>query len=344
MRASPMQRATAWAKRHAWFIVLLSSLSCLATFVLLSIRRCAAEPRPAVVKRGPALGVYRVTGSGLSVIRVPTINKVQNGVLVMDGRPFRIVEQGPSRCSGDVDINSRHEPLERLVSQACLFGPSCLSFQGLAAPSGCGPDRIEVDIASAGETGLHFGEVGDLRFHLRVDPAVKQLEEPNLISQTWQMASVAIGRRPAIGPAFSIALISNPRSDELVDVQFRYRNTVTVRDSAQLFLVHPIKKGDWVAFHVRMTPRYVGHPAGLGEILVWAGPDATGELEPKRALNYGVPGAAESSYRFAWGYPLDPETRLGDAFDVRVGIYRPEPLVWLKFELDGVELTRNKAN
>jgi hypothetical protein len=260
----------------------------------------------------------------------------------MDGKPFRIVEQARSPCNGGAGINARHASLEHLVSQACLFGPRCLAFEGLAAPRGCGSDRIEVDVANAGENGLHYGETGHLHFFLRVDPGVVDLEEPNLISQTWQFASVAIGKRPALGPAFSIALISNPRETELVDMQFRYRNEVTARDSAHLFLVHSVKKGEWHSFHLQMTPRYMGQPDGPGEILVWADQAADAEPDRQRALNYDA--HTDSAYRFYWGYPPDPETRLEDTFDVRVGIYRPEPLAWIKFWLDGVTLTREKVD
>jgi hypothetical protein len=320
--------------------LLIPGLLLVSFAVLLLTGRGAAGTSAAPLSSAKPAGTS--WGSSLYVLRVPTINTVQNGVLVMEGAPRRIVEQPPSDCGGGADINARHKSLEQLLSKACLFGPRCLVFEGLAAPAGCSADRIEVDVASANEDGLRYGESGELSFYLKVDPDVVDLPEPALISQTWQFASVAIGKRPALGPAFSIALISNQRDRDLVDVQFRYRNVVGPRDGAHLFLVHPLRKGEWHKFAIHMTPRYDGHPDGRGEILVWVDPAPGGPLELTRALNYDA--NDDGSYRFYWGYPPDPETRLESAFDVRVGIYRPEPLTWLKFWLDGVRLTRHKVD
>ncbi|HXK17375.1 MAG TPA: hypothetical protein VNG33_06225, partial [Polyangiaceae bacterium] len=140
----------------------------------------------------------------MSVRRVPTINQVQTGWVVREGGPYPIVEMPPATCDTGTFINSRHESLERMLSETCLFGPRCLTFEGLAAPLGCGPDRLEVDVARAEEpNALRYGETRYLRFYLRVDPAVTGLGASPLISQVWQGFSVAMGKRPPLGPAFS---------------------------------------------------------------------------------------------------------------------------------------------
>jgi hypothetical protein len=275
---------------------------------------------------------------------VPTINKVQTGAVVMAGKPYPIVEQPRSTCDGGLEINARHRPLEQLLSHTCLFGPRCLAFEGFAVPSStnCGPDRIEVDLANAyDENALRFGETRYLRFFLRVDPAVSNLKNTALISQTWQGSSMALGGRPAVGPAFTIALIYDDRDDELIDLQFRYRNEVSAENPAHFFFQYPVKKGEWHAFHLKLTPRFVGHPDGPGEVLIWVDQPLNAELDPTHAVNYDA--SDHSSHEFYWGYPPDPETRLGSSFDVRVGIYRPEPLTFLKFWMDGVKLTREKT-
>jgi hypothetical protein len=303
------------------------------------------EPRSghadATLSAGPLPPTVRMDGSRLQVLRVPTINHVQTGVLIMDGRPFRIVERDtPTECG--VPINSRHEPLEQLLSHECLFGPRCLGFEGRVAPTGCGPDRIEVDLASD-EHSLRFGQTGYFRFFFRVDPALVGLNEHSLISQVWQFASVAIGPRPAIGPAFSIAITSDPDDSDRVIMQFRYRNTVSARDRATIFFEYPIKKGEWRSFHLELTPRYIGHPQGPGSILIWADRGLDGaRLEPELALNYRK--NDPSSYNFYWGYPPDPSTRLTEAFEVRVGIYRPEPLTSIKYWMDGIKFTRRRED
>jgi hypothetical protein len=304
-----------------------------------------AHSSQAVDGRGPGATLLapavRTSGASLNVLRVPTINSVQTGVLVIDGRPFRIVErETPFECDSGVHINSRHEPLEHLLSTACQVGPRCLAFEGRVAPRGCGPDRIEVDLASD-EHSLRFGETGHLRFLLRVDPTV-DVTEHVLISQAWQFASVAIGSRPTLGPAFSIALSNDPHDPDRVLLQFRYRNVVVARDQPNLFFEYPVKKGEWHNLHCALTPRYVGHPSGPGAILIWIDQGPTEERDPTRARNFRARDV--SGHRFYWGYPPDPSTRLEERFEVRVGIYRPEPFTSVKFWMDDVELTRTAAD
>lgn len=284
----------------------------------------------------------KATGRPIYALRVPQKGP-QTGVLVMNGRPLFIVEQFPSSCNGERSINSDHAPLEQLPTRDCFFEAQCLAFEGFAAPRRtCGPDRIEVDLGIAEDpSGLHYGETSYLQFFIRVDPDFERNLEGSLIMQAWQGYSTAYGARPALGPAFSILLVSSPGSDDVVDLEFRTRTEVSAEDRHRVFGRYPISKGTWHSVRLELTPRYVGHPDGPGQILVWLdqGPEPT--LAPERAINYDA--HDPSHYRFHWGYPPDPETRLGSSFDVRMGIYRAGPYTRFKFGLDGIVLTRDKA-
>lgn len=282
----------------------------------------------------------RLLGGALTVRRLPKPYNTQTGELFMDGKTHVLVEQLPGSC-GTRNLNARHAPLEQLVSTNCLFGPRCLAFEGYQAAAGCSSDRIELDLAGY-PNGIRYGDTAHLRFFIRVAPRVTGLITSALISQVWQYASVQIGKRPAVGPPFAISLSSNTEHPDLIDAQFRYRDEVSVENPPHFFLIQPITKGEWHSFDVRLTPRHVGHPDGPGEILVWLDAGLGPDLDPKRALNYDE--RDSSRYRFHWGYPPDPQTGLGPTFEVRVGIYRPEPLTWMKFWLDGIELTREPAS
>jgi hypothetical protein len=180
-----------------------------------------------------------------------------------------------------------------------------------------------------------------LRFYLKVDPNTEPLRNSVLISQVWQGSSVAVGSRPALGPAFAISITDSTHAPDSVDVDFRYRNEVSRANPPRFFASYTAKKGTWHSFQVAMTPRYPGHPDGPGEILVWI--DQPIDAEPARtsALNFAA--SDEKQSRFYWGYPPDATTSLGNSFDVRVGIYRPEPLVHVRFWMDGVKLAGSVA-
>lgn len=296
------------------------------------------QPSPANVAAARTRDA-RLLGGQLKVRRLPKHYNTQTGELVTEGKTHVLVEQLPGSC-GPRNLNARHAPLEQLVSTNCLFGPHCLVFEGYQAPSGCSSDRIELDLAEY-PNGIRYGDTAHLRFFIRVDPRVTGLTTSALISQVWQYASIQIGNRPPLGPPFAISLHSNAENPDLIDTQFRYRDEVSAENPPHFFLIQPITKGQWHSFDVRLTPRHVGHPDGPGEILVWLDAGTGPNFDPKRALNYDE--RDSSRYRFHWGYPPDPQTRLGPTFEVRVGIYRPEPLTWMKFWLDGVELTREPA-
>lgn len=306
--------------------------------LLLDGRSSRAEPAP-LNRPAPTVSA-RMAGSNMYVMRVPTINTVQTGVLVMDGSPYRIVErETPSRCDIGMHINARHAPLEQLMSSACRAGARCLQFEGRAAPSGCGPDRIEIDVASD-EHALRFGDTGYLSFRLRVDPAVVGLGARALISQAWQFASVGIGDRPPLGPAFYVTLMSDPRDDDKVLIQFLYRNEVSAANPPHLIYERAVVKGEWHSFRMALTPRHLGHADGPGSILIWVDRDE-GSLEPADAANFKA--NDPTTYRVYWGYPPDPKTRLGGSFEVRVGIYRPEPLTFIRFWMDQVQFERERS-
>jgi hypothetical protein len=302
----------------------------------LYVQRGAAQILHAQSNARGGLRVSRVTGAGMSVLRLPGQQGALTGNLLKDGHAYAIVEQHLAAC------NSRHQSLERLLSGGCLHGSTCLAFEGLFAPDGCGSDRIEVKLAdSERDSALRFGESRYLRFSLRVDPGVHELKKAALISQVWQASSVAVGRRPALGPVFAISIAENHRDSQQIDVDFRYRNEVSALNPPHPFATYPIKRDEWHTFHVQMTPRHVGHPDGPGEILVWVEQGLHAELESTRALNYSA--IEPTRYQFYWGYPPDPSTSLGSRFDVRVGLYRPEPMTFVKFWLDDVKLTNDKA-
>jgi hypothetical protein len=322
-----------------WIGVFIVAVGGVGVLFAASGKRFVAESSAQLASSVPTGASERVTGTGLAVLRRPERHDSEAGNLVKDGKGYLIVEQYSSPCNGR-DRNARHEMLEHLLSDACLFGPRCLAFEGFAADDGCGNDRIEVDLASSqSPAAMRFDEPRYLRFFLKVDPGLGALRNAPLISQIWQQSSVEYGNRPALGPAFAISITADAQDETLVDVDFRYRNEISEENPPHFFVHRPIKKGEWHAFHVRMLPRFLGHPNGRGEILVWFDQGLDAVLDPTRAINYSS--VDDSSYRFYWGYVPDPQTRLGGTFDVRVGLYRAEPLVSTKFWLDAVKLARD---
>jgi hypothetical protein len=324
-------RRSRWQRTLFRCVTLCSSATfgwCLAAPAVGHERRLNSSVSPQLVSR--------VTGSRLAVLRLPGQDGAQTGNLLNDGVPYAIVEQHAWRC------NLRHRSLEQLLSGACLHGPTCLVFEGFQAADGCGSDRIEVKLSNSERpSALRLGETVYLRFDLNVDHSVDGLRRAALISQVWQASSVAVGGRPALGPVFAISIGSSRTDPSIIDVDFRYRNEVSSSNPPHPFFSQAIRKGEWHTFHVEMTPRQVGHQEGRGQILVWVDHGQHETLEPSAALNFRA--GDDSGHRFHWGYPPDPTTSLGNSFDVRVGIYRPEPLTQIKFWMDRVLLTRDKS-
>lgn len=271
-----------------------------------------------------------------------------NGILYDGGVGYEILEQKPAKYSVPAfpDVNTRHRPLENLRHQIAYAGQRSLIFQGYDIPTSdcdasfCPPDRQEVRLSGPGNAStMNFDEWRFLRFYIKVHPDTTVGPQRAIISQTWQIGSGGNAVRGALGPAFAV-MMSNQDASR-VNLDFTYRNNPDPsQNAAHTFASTVINKDQWYSFHVQMKAKYDG---ARGAILVWKNHDSS-NLNVTEALNYSA--IDDSSWKFHWGYPPEPTIAGGleNAFDVRVGLYRPAPMDNLTFWLDNVRLTDSAAS
>jgi polysaccharide lyase-like protein len=282
-----------------------------------------------------------ITGESGSVQRTQYAGAA-NGLLHDGGKSYDILEQQPAGYSVPAfpDVNTRHRPLEQMRHHIAYAGERSILFQGYDIPDEdcfppvCPSDRQEVRLVGPySSQAMRFDQWRYLRFYVKVHPSTTIGSQRAIVSQTWQLGSTRTSTRDPLGPAFAI-MMSNVDAGR-VRMEFTYRNNPVPGNTnkAITFASSIINKDQWYSFHVQMKAKYEG---ARGAILVWKN---NANLVLEEALNYSA--TDDSSWKFHWGYPPEPDVEGGlrDAFDVRVGMYRPAPMDYLTFWMDNIRLT-----
>jgi hypothetical protein len=241
-----------------------------------------------------------VSGDGETATRLPAPDGTWTGSLCDSLDCLRVVEQE----SG----NDRHAWLG--PGSSCVDG-GCWALDGYAAPTATTADRLEVELADQYQ--VRYGGDYSLAFSVRVDELSG--DGAPIVAQVWQHSSVAYGSRPALGPVAYVVVSrhSDPAKHYLT---VRVRSEVSSDNPSVEVWRESRFVGKWTHVVLDLAPRTPG-PGGLRV--------ATG-------------GVVRYDSTTQWGYAPDPETKLGDGFQIRIGAYRPAPQGAFRATLDSVRL------